>query len=135
MGFIMDGLDAEAYDRTYSDRTLVKRILSYFRPVRRVMGWAAVMVVAASLMDTALPLLLSRGIDTLSHSITFAGASFLVIAILLAGGLSWLFNFVRQWYSARAVGDVTLRLREDAFAAVLARDMSFYDEYPSGKVV
>ncbi len=32
MGFIMDGLDAEAYDRTYRDRDLVKRIIGYFRP-------------------------------------------------------------------------------------------------------
>ena len=26
MGFIMDGLDAEEYDRTYSDRLLVRRV-------------------------------------------------------------------------------------------------------------
>ncbi len=32
MGFIMDGLDAEAYDREYSDRQLLKRIIGYFRP-------------------------------------------------------------------------------------------------------
>ena len=28
-----------------------------------------------------------------------------------------------------------LRLRLDAFRAVMARDMSFYDEYPSSKIV
>jgi ABC-type multidrug transport system fused ATPase/permease subunit len=28
-----------------------------------------------------------------------------------------------------------LNLRRDAFNAVVARDMSFYDEYPSGKIV
>ena len=33
MGFIMDGLDAEAYDRTYGDRQLVRRIMGYFRPI------------------------------------------------------------------------------------------------------
>ena len=32
MGFIMDGLDAEEYDRTYTDRQLVGRISRYFRP-------------------------------------------------------------------------------------------------------
>ena len=42
---------------------------------------------------------------------------------------------MRQWYTARVVGDVVLRLRLDAFAAVVARDMSFYDEFPSGKIV
>ena len=32
MGFIMDGLDAEAYDREYTDRQLLQRIIRYFRP-------------------------------------------------------------------------------------------------------
>ena len=32
MGFIMEGLDAEDYDRTYRDRALLRRILGYFRP-------------------------------------------------------------------------------------------------------
>ncbi len=30
---------------------------------------------------------------------------------------------------------MVLKLRQDAFDAVLARDMSFYDEYSSGKIV
>ncbi|HLY30043.1 MAG TPA: ABC transporter transmembrane domain-containing protein, partial [Ktedonobacterales bacterium] len=135
MGFIMDGLDAEAYDRTYSDSGLVKRIIGYFRPVGRAMAIVSVMVLAGSLMDTALPLLISRGIDSLDGAFTLRTAAFLVVAILLSGGLSWGFNFARQLYTARAVGNVVLRLREDAFAAVLARDMSFYDEFPSGKIV
>ncbi len=59
----------------------------------------------------------------------------LVVLILLAGVLGWVFNFVRQAISARVVGDVVLALREDAFGAVLERDMSFYDEFPSGKIV
>jgi ABC-type multidrug transport system fused ATPase/permease subunit len=51
------------------------------------------------------------------------------------GSLGWLFNFVRQSFSARAVGDVVLKLREDAFDAVMKRDMSFYDTFASGKIV
>ena len=37
MGFVLDGLDAEAYDRQYSDGVLIKRITAYFRPHLRVM--------------------------------------------------------------------------------------------------
>jgi ABC-type multidrug transport system fused ATPase/permease subunit len=135
MGFVLDGLDAEAYDRQYSDRALVGRILRYFQPVGRTMTLVSAMTLFASLLDAALPILISRGIDAFSatHSLT----SIIIISaiILLAGGLSWTFNFVRQANSARAVGDVTLQLREDAFAATLNRDMSFYDEFPSGKIV
>jgi ATP-binding cassette subfamily B protein len=32
MGFVMDGLGAEAYDREYKDSQLLRRILRYFRP-------------------------------------------------------------------------------------------------------
>ncbi|MGZ3601626.1 MAG: ABC transporter ATP-binding protein [Ktedonobacterales bacterium] len=135
MGFIMDGLDAEAYDRSYTDRQLITRIIGYFRPQLRLMIFVAVLVVLNSLADAVLPILLARGIDTLGHSITLQAVLLLVGAILITGVLSWTFNFLRQAYTARTVGDVVLKLREDAFAAVLARDMSFYDEFSSGKIV
>jgi len=134
MGFIMDGLDAEAYDRSYSDRALVRRIVGYFRPALGLMILVAAMVVLNSLTDTALPLAISRGIDALSKG-TLGSPWLLVGVILAAGALSWTFNFVRLWYTAQVVGDVVLRLRLDAFSAVVARDMSFYDEFPSGKIV
>src|SRR5579859_3314285 len=135
MGFVLDGLDAETYDRTYSDRALVGRILRYFKPRGRTMLLVSVMTLLASLLDAALPILISKGIDVFAASRSVVTIAVIAGVILAAGGLSWVFNFVRQANTARAVGDVTLKLREDAFAAVLARDMSFYDEYASGKVV
>lgn len=135
MGFIMDGLDAEAYDRNYTDRQLITRIIGYFRPQMRLMVFIAMLVVLNSLADAVLPILLARGIDTLGHAISLQAVLVLVGAILFTGVLSWTFNFLRQTYTARTVGDVVLKLREDAFTAVLARDMSFYDEFSSGKIV
>jgi ABC-type multidrug transport system fused ATPase/permease subunit len=135
MGFLMDGLDAEAYDRSYSDTELLTRILSYFQPHWPLMSFVAMMIVFNSLLDAMLPILIAIGIDALATGISLQTAAWLVGAILLSGALSWTLNFVRRWNTARAVGDVVLDLRQDAFEAVLARDMSFYDEYPSGKVV
>jgi ATP-binding cassette subfamily B protein len=42
---------------------------------------------------------------------------------------------VRVQLSARAVGDVVLALREDAFRALMRHDLSFYDKYATGKLV
>jgi|SRR5579871_133222 len=131
----MDGLEAEAYDRIYSDRQLIRRILGYFRPKLRLMLIVAGLVVLTSLMDTVSPILVSNGIDTVVASPAVRTILLLVGAILLAGMLSWLCNFFRQWLTARAVGDVVLALRTDAFEAVMERDMSFYDEFTSGKIV
>jgi len=133
MGFLMDGLDAEAYDRKYNDRALVRRILNYFWPHGRRMVIVAAMIVLQSLVDISLPIFISYSLDQLQTGT----ADLLMIAALitLLGCLSWGFNFVRRSFSSRAVGDVVLKLRQDAFDAVLKRDMSFYDSFPSAKIV
>ncbi len=140
MGFIMDGLAAEGYDREYSDRQLVRRIFAYFRPHLVLMLTVGVAVLLAAVLDASLPILVSAGIDRLSDATDLRAeiwnrVGWLVIAFALAGLLSWGFNFLRQWLSARVVGDVVLTLRNDAFDAVMRRDMSFYDEYSTGRIV
>ena len=135
MGFIMDGIEAEGYDRSYSDRELLGRIIDYFRPHLGMMSVVALMIVLDSLMSAALPILVARGIDTLAVDQSWARSLPLLAAILVSGALAWTFNFFRQWFTARTVGDVVLELREDAFDAVMARDMSFYDEFATGKIV
>ncbi len=135
MGFLMDGLDAEAYDRAYSDRQLVKRILGYFRPHVRRIAIVAVAIVLTSLLDTGLPIVISRGLDQLQKDTSTASLIRLAVAITVLASLSWLFNFVRRSRSAKAVGDVVLKLREDAFDAIVRRDLSFYDTFATGKIV
>jgi ABC-type multidrug transport system fused ATPase/permease subunit len=135
MGFIMDGLDAEAYDRTYKDSQLVRRIIGYFRPRLAFMILVAVLIVLNSGLDTAFPILVARSIDTLMSARALQTALLLVGFVLLSGVLSWTANLFRQWYTARIVGDVVLQLRRDAFGAVMKRDMSFFDEFSSGKIV
>ncbi|HTP09686.1 MAG TPA: ABC transporter ATP-binding protein, partial [Anaerolineae bacterium] len=134
MGFIFDGLDAEAYDRRYSDRALVARVIGYFRPQLGRMLVVAVAVVLQAILDVSLPILISRTIDQLAagQATNLARNAILIAAI---GSLAWVFNFVRRSFSARAVAAVVLKLREDAFDAVLNRDMSFYDQFVSGKIV
>ncbi len=135
MGFIMDGLDAEAYDRTYKDSDLVKRIVHYFRPKAGLIVFLTVLIVLNSLLDTAFPILVAQGIDALTSAKATQTALLLVLFILLSGILSWVCNLFRQWYSARAVGDVVLQIQTDSFDAVMERDMSFFDEFSSGKIV
>ncbi len=135
MGFIMDGLDAEDYDRQYTDWALVKRIVGYFRPQAWKMLVVAAVVFLSSVMDLILPVVVSQALDQMQFTPeTFdpIGAS---IILGVAASAGWVANMIRQWLSAEAVGDVTFDLREDAFNAVTERDMSFYDQYATGKVV
>lgn len=135
MGFVMDGLDAEAYDRTYSDRVLLGRIVSYFKPHARKMVTVAGLVALISVIGTISPIVISRGIDAITGNPGMQVVLGLVGLVFVIGIVSWSFNYVRQIFSAQAVGDVVLALRKDAFQAVTQRDMSFYDEFQSGKIV
>ena len=135
MGFILDGLDSEAYDRHYSDRDLLKRIVSYFRPYSRQMVLIAVAITLNSLAGSGGPVLIARAIDGLSASFSPQYLALFTAGVLLLGVSAWVFNFIQQLFSARVVGNVMLQLRSDVFEATIAHDMSFYDEHPSGKIV
>ncbi len=135
MGFIMQGLDAEDFDRQYSDGELLRRIGQYFRPALGPMMIVAVMIVLNSAASMLQPIIGAWGIDKVINDGARSALWLLFFGLLLSGVLAWVFNFVRQWLTAKVVGDVVLDLREDAFQAVMERDLSFYDTVPSGRIV
>jgi ATP-binding cassette subfamily B protein len=132
---IMGGLNAEEYDRSYSDRELVKRIVAYFRPQRQRMVLVTAMVLLISLLGTVTPIVISRGIDQLDQNPQLQWLLAFAAAVTVLGSLNWAFSFVQQRFSARAVSNVVLALREDAFSAVMRRDLSFFDQHASGRIV
>jgi ATP-binding cassette, subfamily B, bacterial len=135
MGFILDGLDTEAYDRNYSDRELVRRVLAYFRPHLKRMVLVAVAVTLNSAAGSAGPVLIGLGLDLVTRDPSTSAILLLTAGVFLLGVMAWVFNFIQQWFSARVVGDVVLKIREDVFAATIRHDMSFFDEFSSGKIV
>ncbi|MEO8287978.1 MAG: ABC transporter ATP-binding protein [Chloroflexota bacterium] len=135
MSSIFGGLDAEAYDRSYSDTQLIRRSAAYFRPHARTVAIVALAVALTSLGATAIPIIISRGIDMLTGNTGLQILLALAGLVTVLGAVGWTFNFVRLRLSARAVGDVVLKLREDAFRATMRHDLSFYDQYASGRIV
>jgi ATP-binding cassette subfamily B protein len=59
----------------------------------------------------------------------------LTAAVLVSGIIVWGANWIRRSISARIVGDVVFSLRTDAFRAATEHDLSFYDEFSSGRIV
>lgn len=135
MGFIMDGLDAEEYDRQYKDGELVRRIMGYFRPQLLRMIAVSIAIFLTSLVNTGLPIFISDSIDRIAANPLPENLALALVGVIGISTVGWLFNAVRQWQSAAAVGNVTLKMRQDAMDAVLRRDLSFYDTFPSGKIV
>jgi len=135
MGFILDGLDTESYDRVYSDRELLRRIIGYFRPYSRQMILAAIAITLNSAAGSGGPILISKAVDLLAQDPSTEKMLLLAGGVLLLGISGWGFNYIRQVTSAKVVGNVVLKLREAAFDATIRHDLSFFDEHPSGKIV
>ncbi|GAB4440228.1 MAG: ABC transporter ATP-binding protein [Anaerolineae bacterium] len=135
MGFILDGLETEEYDRSYSDAELLRRIGGYFRPYRRQMATVALALTANTVAAAAGPILIARSLDVVAENPATAVILLLSGALLLLGALAWGFNFVQQLLSARVVGNVVLQLREDVFNATIRHDLSYFDEHASGRIV
>jgi ABC-type multidrug transport system fused ATPase/permease subunit len=135
MGFILDGLETEAYDREYDDRSLLRRIISYFVPFRSRVIVVAVVLTLNSVANSGARIAISAAIDRVAADPSLQSMVLGSGMVVLLGVLAWTANFIRQWISARVIGDVVLKLREDVFYATVRHDISFYDEHPSGKIV
>jgi ATP-binding cassette subfamily B protein len=135
MGFILDGLETESYDREYRDRELLARIIAYFIPHRRKALVVSFVLALNSIAGAGVPVAISRVIDAVETNPAIARIALACGIVLILGVVGWMTNFIRQWLSARVIGDVVLRLRQDVFHATVGHDISFYEEHPSGKIV
>ncbi len=134
MGFF-SGLDSEGYDRQYTDSQLVRRIIAYFRPYWLRITYVTLLVLVIAAAGAATPVLVSRIVDDLHEKVP-GSAIFLLCGIVFAASLiSWVANWGRRRQVVRVVGNIVLTLRTDVFRAAAEHDLSFYDEYASGKVV
>src|SRR5258706_1250985 len=130
-----DGVDTEAYDLNYSDLELLKRIFAYFGSQRGRVAVIALTVLVIVAADLSQPIIISQGVGVLAAHPSDTTLALVVGAVFIAAIGSWASNLVRRRATGRAVGDMVRDLRTDAFRAAIVRDMSFYDEFPSGKIV
>jgi ATP-binding cassette subfamily B protein len=134
MGFF-GSLTAEKYDRQYSDRVLVRRIAGYFIPQRGRLAIIAVLILLMSGLGALNPVVVSRGVDVIKTN-QFPGGIYLICAAVLAIGVfSWLANYVRRRLTVRAIADTLVKLSTNAFRSAVSHDLSFYDQFSSGKVL
>lgn len=134
MGFFA-GLNDEKYDRQYTDRELMRRIFEYFKPQTKRLVWVIVLVVILAGIGAALPVVVSRMVDSLKEQPTLQAISLISLSVLLIGIGLWGLNWARRSLVVRAVGDVVLDLRTRAFRAAAEHDLSFYDQFSSGRIV
>ncbi|HKY55931.1 MAG TPA: ABC transporter ATP-binding protein [Anaerolineales bacterium] len=134
MGFFA-GLNDEKYDRQYTDRELMRRIFEYFKPQTKRLVWVTIFVIVLAGIGAALPVVVARMVDSLREQPSLQAISLISFVVLLIGIGLWGLNWARRSLVVRAVGDVVLELRTRAFRAAAEHDLSFYDQFSSGRIV
>lgn len=130
------GLDTEAYDRQYDDRTLIRRMSHYFAAHRSQMFWVTVLICSVALINAGTPLLVAEAVGMLSRANpNWNVVWWLAAGVLAIGIFQWVFGVFRQRMTARVISDVISQLRNDAFAASISHDLSFFDEFKSGRII
>jgi ATP-binding cassette subfamily B protein len=132
---VFSGLDTEAYDRTYSDTELFRRIGGYFALYRRRLFIIIALVCLVALAGAGQPLLVSTGVGMLTRQPTMTQIGLLVGFLALFGLGMWLASWLWRRLQARLIGDVVSQLRRDAFTATINHDMAFFDEFESGRII
>jgi ATP-binding cassette, subfamily B, bacterial len=132
---IFEGLDAEKYDRKYSDSFLMQRILHYFKPEWKRMLVVLVCVLIMGGAGALQPVIVSRGVDQLKNDPAGRTIFLIPLAVLLIGVINWCTNWVGRRQTVHAIANLVIHLATDAFEAATKHDLSFYDEYSSGRIV
>jgi ATP-binding cassette subfamily B protein len=132
---MFSGLDTEAYDRTYSDRELVRRIAAYFAHDLRRVIWAMVLIGGLAVVSAVQPFVLAWGINLLDTNPAPELLWGLVALSLVIGLFIWAGNWARRRLVQRVTGTVMADLRVDAFESAISHDMSFFDQFRSGRVI
>ncbi len=129
------GLEAEDYDREFSDRVLIKRILKYFSPYKRPMALVVFLLTITSLSSALIPILTSVVLNYIEANRNIVYIIFVILLVFVLNVLGWILNYFRRRRISKIIGDVVLDLRRDAGEAVLNHDLSFFDRNPIGKIV
>ncbi len=132
MAALTRGLDAERYDRVYSDKELVVRILHYFKPYKWKMVIITIAIFIMAGLGAAMPIAIANSLESAASADFPVG---LALLVLVVGVGVWGMSLIRRYLTAQVVADVLMTMRDDAFDAAMRQALSFFDEYSTGRIV
>ena len=117
------------------DWAVLRRLLSYVRPYRRVFIGLIVLTVATAVLGTLRPFLIQRMVDVSIEQgdMKSLNTMFLLLLVLLVAhaGVSYLQTYYGGWLGQYIVRDI----RTDLYQHLLKLKLSFFDRTPIGVLV
>lgn len=133
MAAIFGGLQADQYDRQYTDGYLFKRIGDYLSNHKRQVGLALIGFLIVGIVASIRPVIIGATVDEMVKSSDLLGFLLLVLGIVAV--TEYTMNYIRRRFTVEVIGKIVAEMRKDSFAAAIDRDLAFYDVHKTGKIV
>ncbi len=139
----MYDIDTDQRQYSYSDKTILKRLLSYAKPFIPAFVLTFILMIFAVLFQLMEPFLIGESIniitgDTLTIERYFGVAPTLAI-VLVVFALSIVFGAVLEYAQTmilqKAGQSIIYNMREEAFTHVERQDIEYFTKIPTGKLV
>ncbi|MBD2723618.1 ABC transporter ATP-binding protein [Hymenobacter armeniacus] len=117
------------------DWAVLRRLLGYVRPYRRVFVGLIVLTVATAVLGTLRPFLIQRMVDVSIEQGDMKGLNFMFLLLLVLlvahAGVSYLQTYYGGWLGQYIVRDI----RTDLYRHLLSLKLKFFDQTPIGVLV
>ena len=133
MAAIFGGLQADRYDRQYSDAYLFKRIGDYMSEHKSQVTLGLLGFLAVGIVTSVRPLVISLAIDELIDG--GSALTFMLAVLGLVAISEYVSNYGRRRFTVIVIGKIVAQMRKDSFDAAIERDLAFYDTHKTGKIV
>ncbi len=132
MGFL-GNLQADKYDRSYSDGYLAARLWHYISAYRLYVFGIVSAFTLVAIVSALRTVWIAAAVNQLVEP--DGSLTILLIALLISPFIEYYINALRRWWLSVVIGNLIAKMREDAFRAAINRDLSFYDTNKTGKIV
>ncbi|MBM3948873.1 MAG: ABC transporter ATP-binding protein [SAR202 cluster bacterium] len=126
--------DDELFGAVYDPR-VVRRLLPYLRPYRKLLAVAVVAMLVSTGTGVAVPWLIKIGIDSYIATGDLGGLSWLIGFFVANALVNWGASYAQQIAMERVGQGMLYRLRRDMFAHLQRQPVSFYDRTEVGRLI
>jgi len=121
--------------RSGASPAVIRRMAGLFRPHRRTLVLASLLLLATTALQLAGPLLIRRAIDVDIRGKSVQGLLATVALYVAIQAAFLVLNYVQKVRLETMGQEIILGLRRNLFARLLAQPLAFYDKNPVGRLI
>ncbi len=133
---LVGSLSAEKYDKKYTEREIVNRIIPFLFNHKRYLTFVIAFSLASAVVSITIPIIMAIGFEELFKDIRnlqiiiFSTSGYLIFLVL-----EWILTYISQVNSQKLQAHVTYDLRKELYSQINKHEIAFFDQNKTGKIM